>query len=182
MSSEVNRDYRYSEQASALLTATAEEVFTYLDDHRSIASHMAADSSPMMGGGEMGLELDAGGGRAVGPHIRMTGTAFGLKLALDQVVVERTPPTTKSWQTVTQRLIVIGAYAMGFRIEPRKDGTMLTVWIHYDPAPNRLLGLLGGRRYARWCVRQMRDAAAARFRAKPVAGGPTRSRRLERET
>ncbi|WP_243073713.1 SRPBCC family protein [Microbacterium sp. SS28] len=174
MSSDTKRQYRYSEEASARLTATAEEVFTFLDDHRSIAVHMGAGRSPMMGGGEMALELDAGGGREVGSHIRMTGTAFGLKLALDQVVVERTPPTSKAWQTVSQRLIVIGAYAMGFRIEPAASGTQLTVWIRYDAAPNRVLGLLGGRMYARWCVRQMRDAAAAHFRPELDAAGRAR--------
>ena len=50
-----------------------------------------------MGGGQMSLELDAAGGREVGSHIRMTETAFGLKLALDQVVIERTPPRSKTW-------------------------------------------------------------------------------------
>ena len=58
---------------------------------------MGAGTSPVMGGGQMSLELDAAGGREVGSHIRMTGTAFGLKLALDQVVIERTPPRSKTW-------------------------------------------------------------------------------------
>jgi hypothetical protein len=40
----------------------------------------------------------------------------------------------------------------------------LAVWIDYDlPRRQRWIGVLGGRMYARWCVRQMRDAAVARY-------------------
>lgn len=166
--------YRHFEEASALVAGSADEVFNYLDDHRSIAAHMDAGGSPMMGGGQMSLELDAAGGRELGSHIRMTGTAFGLKLALDQVVVERTPPHSKTWQTVSQRLLVIGEYAMGYQIEPRSEGAHLTVWIRYNSAPNRLLGLLGGKMYARWCVDQMRDAAVRQFGSVSTAAGSGR--------
>lgn len=42
------------------------------------------------------------------------------------------PPRWKAWQTTEQRLIVIGDYAMGFRIDPTGHGCHLTVWIGYD--------------------------------------------------
>lgn len=158
------KKHRFHEEASSVVPAGMDEVFAYLDDHRSLAGHMGSGSSPMMGGGEMSLELDAGGGREIGSHIRMAGTAFGLKLLVDEVVVERTPPRSKAWQTAEQHLLVIGDYAMGFRIDPHPDGCALTVWIGYNrPERNRILGVLGGRIYARWCVRQMRDAAVTRF-------------------
>lgn len=158
------RKHHFHEEASAALDANAEEVFAFLDDHRSLASHMGSGSSPLMGGGSMTLELDAGKGRQVGSHIRMAGTAFGLKVFVDEVVLEHVPPRRKAWQTVEQRLIVIGDYAMGFRIEPAGHGCDLSVWIGYNrPERHRWLGALGGRMYARWCVRQMRDAAVARF-------------------
>lgn len=160
------RKHHFHEEASAVLAASMDEVFAYLDDHRSLAGHMGSSSSPMMGGGEMSLELDAGGGREVGSHIRMGGTAFGLRIFVDEVVVERRPPRSKTWQTDEEHLVVIGDYAMGFRIDPHPDGCALTVWIGYDrPERNRWLGVIGGRMYARWCVRQMRDAAVARFSA-----------------
>ena len=163
---ETLKKHRYHEEASALVRADMDDVFAYLDDHRSLASHMGSGSSPKMGGGTMTLELDAGGGREIGSHIRMGGTAFGLKLFVDEVVTERTPPRSKAWQTVEQHLVVIGDYAMGFRIDPAAEGSDLTVWIGYDrPERNRWLGKLGGRMYARWCVRQMRDAAVAQFNA-----------------
>src|SRR5574341_716964 len=93
-----------------------EQVFAYVDDHEQLASHMN-ESSWVMGGGRMVTELDERRGKAVGSHIRMTGTVFGMRLFLDEVVTLRTPPSEKAWETVgTPRLLVIGAYEMGFHI------------------------------------------------------------------
>ena len=49
----------------------------------------------MMGGGGMRIELDDQKGQAVGSHIRLVGTAFGLRLFLDEIVTRRDPPTHK---------------------------------------------------------------------------------------
>lgn len=161
---DTTRTYARHEDASVVLPAAPEDLFAFLDDHRVLASHMGSRRSPRLGGGEMRLELDAGQGRELGSHIRMTGTAFGLRLSVDEVVVERTPPRTKTWQTVEQRLVVIGPYAMGYRIDALSTGSRLTVWIDYSlPEHNRWLGVVGGGSYARWCVRQMTDAARQRF-------------------
>jgi len=62
--------------------------------------------------------------------------------------------------------LVIGDYSMGFVTTSAAAESLLTVWIDYAlPRRNKWLGILGGRLYARWCVRQMRDAASARFSA-----------------
>lgn len=126
-----------------------------------------SQSSAMLGGGRMKYVFDAARGRAAGSVIRMEGEGFGLSLSLEEVVVERWPPRRKVWRTRGRpKLIVIGAYEMGFEITSRSRGvSQLRIWIDYE-LPDRGVG----RRiptlaalYARWCVRQMVADAAAHF-------------------
>ena len=56
----------------------------FIDDHSRLSSHMS-QSSWMMGGGGMRIELDDQKGQAVGSHIRLVGTAFGLRLFLEKL-------------------------------------------------------------------------------------------------
>jgi hypothetical protein len=148
------------------ISAPAEAVFARLDDQTRLAAHMERPSA-MMGGGRMTYEFDEGRGQAVGSHIKMGGSAFGLSLYVDEVVTQRDPPRRKVWKTVGQtRLIVIGAYEMGFEITPATGGSNLRVWIAYDPSPNligRRLGPLFAPFYAKWCVGRMVSDAAAYF-------------------
>jgi Polyketide cyclase / dehydrase and lipid transport. len=162
----LDRIYPRHAEASADLPATPHEVFDFLDDHRNLSSHMESNRSPMMAGGTMQLILDDQHGRTIGSHIVMRGTVWGFDLFVDEIVTERVPPEKKTWETVADRLVVIGAYRLGFRIVPQESaGSTLTVWIDYDlPSRRRWLGRLGGSMYADWCVRQMLDSACSRFR------------------
>src|SRR4029453_19060849 len=89
--------------------------------------------------------------------------------------------TRKVWATIdTPQLLVIGPYRMGFALVPvgvggRGDGAeaaTLTVFIDYalpDRGLSRLLGLLFGHWYARWCTERMvTDARAAFATATPA--------------
>lgn len=164
----IARVYARHSEGAVIVASTPQDVFRFLDDHRNLSSHMGAGSSPMMGGGQMELVLDNDAGRKVGSHIVMRGGAFGFDLFLDEVVTERVPPVRKTWETVEDRLVVIGAYRLGFVLEPRGEGSLLTVWIDYDlPRRRAWIGRLGGGTYARWCVRQMLGAAVARFNRPP---------------
>ena len=145
-------------ESSRFLAAAPHDVFAFVDDHARFSSHMS-ESSWMMGGGRMSVELDQAKGHAVGSHIRVSGRVFGVDLYLDGVVTRRDPPTTKVWKTVgTPRLLVIGAYAMGIEITPEAAGSRLRVYIDYELPTgwaSYWLGLLFGGFYARWCVDQM---------------------------
>ncbi len=103
-------------------------------------------------------------------HIRMTGRAFGIRLSLDEVVTERDVPRRKVWETAGQpRLLVIGQYRMGFEITPQGSVSRLCVFIDYalpDSAPQRWLGRLFGRYFARWCTQRMASDAVSRFRVR----------------
>lgn len=161
----VNASALLHSEAGAHIAASPSALFAHLDDQTRLAQHMSR-SSAMMGGGRMTYEFDEQRGQAVGSHIRMGGEAFGLKLFVDEVVVEREPPWRKLWRTVGQpQLVVIGGYEMGFEIVPATAGTRLRVWIDYslpDSGLGRRASILA-RFYARWCVRRMVADAVAEF-------------------
>src|SRR6516165_2052003 len=86
-------------EADARACASPEIVFARLDDQTRLAEHMERPSA-IMGGGRMTYEFDEGRGMAVGSHIKMGGSAFGLQLFVDEVITERAPPWRKTWKTV----------------------------------------------------------------------------------
>jgi hypothetical protein len=149
--------YSRHEEAIGQVAAPLEAVFTFLDDHERLASHMSKRSW-MMGGGKMDTILDEAHGQQVGSRFTVRGRVFGFRLSLDERVIERVPPSRKAWETEGEpRLLVVGAHRMGFDLA---SGTMTTarVWIDYDlPSRGigRWIGTLLGSRYARWCVRRM---------------------------
>jgi hypothetical protein len=158
--------------SEGVVPASVDRVFAHLDDHARLVSHMER-SSWMLGGGRMHVELDAARGQAVGSRITMSGWAFGVRLALEEVVTERRPPTHKTWETRgTPRLLVIGPYRLGFDLAPVPGAAKLRVVIDYalpDAGVGRVLGRMFGRAYARWCTRRMVDDAIGHFSA-PTKG------------
>jgi hypothetical protein len=162
-------------ESTAIVNAAPESVFDYVDDHSRFSSHME-QSSWMMAGSRMSVELDAAQGRAVGSHIKLAGRVLGVRLFLDEVVTRRNPPGEKVWQTVGPlRLLVIGPYTMGVLIDADGHRSRLRVFIDYE-LPSGLgtywLGRLFGGIYARWCVNQMLQGAVAHFGSGPVARLP----------
>lgn len=150
--------YSLHEESSVLIKSTVEKVFEKLDDPLLLSAHMSKPSWKM-GGGKMETVLDSQGGRSVGSHIGLHGRFFGIHLYLDEVVILRDPPHTKSWETVGEpKLIVIGPYRMGFQLKREMDAVRLRVEIDFD-LPRRgmphFFGLLFGRSYAKWCTQQM---------------------------
>lgn len=156
-------------ERSVFVPAPVETVFAYVDDHMALSSHMRR-SSWKMGGGKMKIEMDAEEGKRVGSRIRLAGRVFGIRLWVDEVVIEREPPYYKVWETIGQpRLLVIGRYRMGFRATPQSVGSLLRVFIDYDLPGTpiaRLLGHLLGRYYANWCTRQLAFDAREHFSAR----------------
>ena len=123
-----------------------------------------------MGGGKMTTHPDDRNFQKVGSHLRMSGTVFGIKLFLDEVITHHQPPYRKEWQTVGDLdIIVIGHYKLGFEIKPENSNSKLKVYIDYN-LPNsfktRLLGILFGRFYAKWCVNQMISGVGKHFKSE----------------
>ena len=156
----MNTKEKYSRhyEENIIIPVAPDDVFNYADDHTNFSSHMNK-SSWMMGGGKMTTHPDDRNFQKVGSHLRMSGTVFGIKLFLDEVVTRHKPPIRKEWQTVGDlNLLVIGQYKLGFKIKPQNSSSKLNVYIDYDlpqSGGTRLLGYLFGGIYAKWCVGQM---------------------------
>ena len=156
----------YHNESSAAVSASVQDVFAFVDDHKRLASHMS-EPSWQMGGGRMETTLDDQRAQSVGSHIRMTGRVLGVALSLDEVVSERQPPTRKAWETVGEpQLLIIGSYRMGFDVTPRGTDSMLRVFIDYE-LPTRplqhFLGLVFAKYYAQWCTQRMVHDAVQHF-------------------
>lgn len=159
--------YRHHMSETVAVATTPTALFALLDEHDRLATHMMKPSA-MMGWSAMTLTVDARRGREPGSRISMHGRILGLEIEVNEVVTEREPPHLKAWTTLgTPRLWVIGAYRMGFEITPDRTGSLLTIFIDYELPrwPFRLLGLIAGRYYARWCVRMMAQDAVQAFAA-----------------
>lgn len=157
---------RRHEEHTGTVSAPAERVFDHLDDQIRLSAHMS-ERSWKMGWARMSLRLDGGHGQVVGSRIGLDGRVLGVRLHLEEVVTERVPPIRKTWETIGEpRLLVIGAYRMGFDLSSRGWETQVRVAIDYDlPASgfSRLLGRWLGRSYARWCTKRMVQDARAAF-------------------
>ena len=152
------RSFPCHEASSALVLAPADRVFACMDDSKALTSHMG-ESSMMLLGSRMSIDVDANGGRAVGSKIRMHGRMMGIPLSLEKVITERQVPARKIWQTIeTPNLVVMAHYCMGFELMPRGDASMVRVFIGYSlptTAPGSWPDRLLGGDYARWCTKQM---------------------------
>jgi hypothetical protein len=160
-------DFSFHHVTDTTLAVSAQVAFEYLDDFRKLSAHMEQPSAMMLGS-RMEISTDVGGGRAVGSHVRMYGRMLGVRLSLEEVVVEREPPRRKAWDTVEARLIVIGHYRLGFELEPRGDKCSLRVFIDYDwprGAIARLTAALFAKTYAHWCTERMAADARKHFEA-----------------
>lgn len=145
-------------EENIFIPAAPQEIFDFVNDPDRLSSHMS-QSSWMMGGGRMAVSVDEGRGQKPGSHIKLEGKAFGIPLFLDEVITLYEPPHRKIWETVGEpKLVVIGHYRLGFEIKAEGTGSRLKVFIDYEPPKargTRWLGILFGKAYAKWCVRQM---------------------------
>ena len=153
-------------ESTRIIAAPPDAVFAHLDDHNRLAGHMS-QSSWMMAGSRVNLEYDAANGRAIGSHIHIRGRVLGIPIHVEEVVTEHELPLRKVWETIgTPKLLVLGAYKMGFAIMPQGTSSLLRVFIDYDllgPLLTRWLGRLLGDFYVRWCSESMAKDAAAFF-------------------
>ena len=165
--------YTHSAQTVVSVAASAEALFDYLDDQARLGSHMQKPSMMMLGG-RMSYVFDEAQGRAVGSVIRMEGRILGGTLSVEEVVIERQPPHRKVWQTRGRpKLLVIGAYRMGFEISPSGKSSRLLVFIDYDypsSAAGRIVGAMFGPTYARWCINRMAKDVIRTFHTTSTEG------------
>ena len=165
-----DQSFPLHDESTALANAPLDRVFAYLDDPKALAAHMG-ESSMMMIGSRMSIDVDADGGRAIGSKIRMHGSMMGIPLSLEEVITERQVPYAKVWQTIgVPNLLVMAHYRMGFELTGKGESSLVRVFIDYSlptEAPGSWLGRLLGGVYARWCTKQMAEDAARHFNIAP---------------
>ena len=161
-----NPSFPFHDEAIALAHAPVDRVFAYLDDPKALAAHMG-ESSMMMLGSRMSIEVDADGARMIGSKIRMRGSMMGIPLSVEEVITERHAPDKKVWETIgNPKLYVMDQYRMGFELTPRDDSSQVRVFIDYRlpaTAPGSWLGVMLGGVYARWCTKRMAEDVAKHF-------------------
>ena len=164
-------------EQSVKLGTDAQTVFQHLDDFTQLGAHMAR-SNWMMAGSRMQYAFDEARGQRVGARVRLSGSVLGMGLEIEEQIAERTPPFSKSWQTIGQpRMLIIAGYRMGFALQAAGHGCLLRVFIDYSlprDGLGRWIGRLAGAAYARWCVRTMINDAVRRFgREGEISDGRT---------
>ena len=161
-----DQPFPFHHESSGPANASVEQVFAFLDDPKALAAHMG-ESSMMMLGSHMSIDVDADGGRVIGSKIRMHGRMLGIRLSLEEVVTKRQVPAVKVWETIgTPALLVISHYRMGFELTRNGTSSLLRVFIDYSlpiKPPGSWFGYWLGAVYARWCTRQMVMGATRHF-------------------
>ena len=161
-----DQSFPFHHESSGPANAPVEQVFAFLDDPKALAAHMG-ESSIMMFGSSMSINVDAGGGRVIGSKVRMHGRMLGIRLSLEEVITKRQVPAMKVWETIgTPKLLVISHYRMGFELTRNGASSRVRVFIDYRlpiKPPGSWLGHLLGAVYARWCTRQMVLGATRHF-------------------
>ena len=158
--------YAHSAEAATVIDAAPEAVFDFLDDQANLSAHMS-EPSAMMLGTTMSIHMEDDHTRSVGSRFGFEGRVLGVPLKVEEIVTSRTPPRTKAWETTKEPVLwVMGQYAMRFTLVPMAGGASLSVRIDYnDPTTflPRLLGVMFGRLYAKWCGGQMCTDASRHF-------------------
>ena len=161
-----DQSFPFHHESSGPANASVEQVFAFLDDPKALAAHMG-ESSMMMLGSRMSIDVDAGGGRVIGSKIRMHGRMMGIRLSLEEVITKRQVPTMKVWETIgAPKLLVISHYRMGFELTRNGTSSLVRVFIDYglpNKPPGSLFGYWLGAVYARWCTSQMVMGATRHF-------------------
>ena len=161
-----NQSFPFHHESTGPANASVEQVFAFLDDPKALAAHMG-ESSMMMLGARMSIDVDADGGRVIGSKVRMQGRVLGVRISLEEVITQRQVPAMKVWETIgTPRLLAISHYRMGFELTRSGASSLVRVFIDYSlpiKPPGSWLGRLLGAGYARWCTKQMVTGAARHF-------------------
>ena len=162
----MDQSFPFHNESAAWIKAPVDRVFAYLDDPKALAAQMG-ESSMMMAGSRMSIDVDADGGRVIGSKIRMQGRMMGIPLLLEEVITERRVPNRNVWETIgTPNLLIIAHYRMSFELTPTGDSSVVRVFINYSLPTTALGSWLGrwfGGFYARWCTKQMDNGAARQF-------------------
>ena len=149
---------------TALINASPEQVFAYVDDIRNLARHMSESPSMPMMGSKLKLEIVTPEPTGVGATYRYTGKMLGLVLDFSETVTTYIAGREKIWRTIGDpKLLIMRGYEMRGLVEPVTPATTnLTISIDYELPDKgfwRMAGWLLGDAYSKWCLTGMVDGS-----------------------
>lgn len=117
-----------------------------------------------MMGGKMNLQFLSANSKGLHTKYRWTGKALWMKLDFTVLVTDWVRGIRKTWETEgVSKMIIYSWFKMNLAIQPRHQQCAATLSIYYEQPSSvigRILCVLFGEWYARWCINSMfRDTA-----------------------
>jgi hypothetical protein len=149
---------------TALIGASSERAFAYVDDIRNLARHMSESRSMPMMGSKLTLEIVTPAPTGVGATYRYSGRMLGLVLDFSETVTTYVAGREKIWRTIgNPKLLIMRGFEMRVLVEPVTSATSnLTISIDYElPVSGfwQAAGWLLADVYSRWCLTGMVDGS-----------------------
>ena len=109
---------------TALINASPEQVFAYVDDIRNLARHMSESPSMPMMGSKLKLEIVTPDPTGVGATYRYTVKMLGLVLDFSETVTTYIASREKIWRTIGEpKLLIMRGYKMRVLVVPVPPAT-----------------------------------------------------------
>ena len=80
----------FQSESTRIVSASADAAFSHLDDHNRLAGHMS-QSSWLMAGSKMAIELDAAKGPDNGPHIHFRCRVLSIPIQVEEIATKHEP-------------------------------------------------------------------------------------------
>lgn len=138
--------------------ASPEDVFDCLDNLSVTGMHMTRSSIPMMGG-KLNLEFLSPQKTGLNTLYRWTGKVLWWDMGFTVQVTEWIRGKEKTWKTVGPvRIILYSWFEMRLHVERAMEGSTALLSFTYEKPKgplNKLLCLLLGDWYGKWCLNHM---------------------------
>ena len=145
-------------QKQIVISSTPEKVFSQMDDFSKTGMHMS-QSSTMMMGSKLKLEMLSANPTGIGAKYRWYGKMLGMTIDINETVTKWQPPVFKEWETVGDaKIIIMSWYRMWFEIIPTEKGTIAKLSISYLPPRQwfyKILSFFFAKWYCNWCLNNM---------------------------
>ena len=141
-----------------IYNASAEKVFSTIDNLGVTGMHMT-QSSGMMMGSKLHLEYLTGNHTGSGTKYRWTGKMMGMKMDFTVEVTKWIEGVEKVWETIGEaKMIIYSWYRMQLKLTKNESTTFAELSITYEK-PNdwfmEILSFLFADWYCNWCLKNM---------------------------
>ena len=143
---------------SAIIHATPEKVFIYMDNIANTGMHMTKSSKPMMGS-KLELKQLSLNATGLNTKFRWFGKIMGFTMDFTVVVTKWIKDKERVWETIEPaKMIIMGWYQMRLMISPQGGNTKVTLSIAYTKPKNiffKFIAFLFAPFYSNWCLNNM---------------------------